>query len=128
MNTLSVTRMGETNVFEIVEEIPVGYSIWNIGPQNMAENYLPLCRLDYFHQPFEGARKIDPHSLKAIHVKGAEHILIAIGAGDNTLPAMAKAIQDWQGTDDPWKLRQIERYKRAISVMQLIPGVLRLTN
>lgn len=30
--------------FEIVNEVPNGYFIWNIGTQNMVEGYIPLCQ------------------------------------------------------------------------------------
>lgn len=32
------------DVFEIVDTVPLGYSIWNIG-HNMPDGYLPFCRL-----------------------------------------------------------------------------------
>lgn len=35
---------GVTHTFELVDHVPLGYSIWNIG-KNMADGYLPLCRL-----------------------------------------------------------------------------------
>ena len=43
--------------FEIVDKITLGYEVWNIG-SNMAEGYLPLCRLKAV-QPFPGGREID---------------------------------------------------------------------
>ena len=61
------------DVFEIVEEFPLGYSIWNIG-SNMPDGYLPLCRPAWPH-PFEGARNIDPESLKCMKMPEAQQIL-----------------------------------------------------
>ncbi len=53
-----------THKFEIVDRVPLGYHVWNIG-ENMPDGYLPLCRL-CASQPFEGATAIDPSTLKAI--------------------------------------------------------------
>ena len=38
--------------FELVDFVPLGYEIWNIG-RNMAPGYLPLCRISA-RQPFQG--------------------------------------------------------------------------
>lgn len=37
-------QFGVSHSFELVDRVPLGYSIWNIG-ENMADGYLPLCRL-----------------------------------------------------------------------------------
>ena len=34
-----------TYTFRLVDHIPLGYIIWNIGKHHMPEGYLPLCRL-----------------------------------------------------------------------------------
>ena len=47
-----------THKFEIVDRVPLGYHVWNIG-ENMPDGYLPLCRL-CASRPFEGATAIDP--------------------------------------------------------------------
>ena len=43
--------------FQIVDKVPLGYQIWNIG-RNMPDGYLPFCRLA-FRQPFDGARNVE---------------------------------------------------------------------
>ena len=75
MEKKTITHGGHT--FELVDHIPQGYTIWNIG-KNMIDGYLPLCRLAYF-QPFPGARNIEVDTLKAIKCDGAQVILAAIG-------------------------------------------------
>ena len=67
------------HTFQVVDFVPFGYEIWNIG-KNMPKDYLPLCRLSAY-QPFPGGRNIEVDTLKAIKIKGAQLILDAIGYG-----------------------------------------------
>lgn len=56
-------------IFEIVDELPMGYVIWNIGRRNFPfEGYIPLCQIvcDY---------NINPNTLKALKVKNEEFAL-----------------------------------------------------
>lgn len=69
----------DNDVFEIVDTVPLGYSIWNIG-RNMPDGYLPFCRL-CATQPFEGAQCIETDTLKAVKTEGAQTILAAVGRG-----------------------------------------------
>ena len=70
-------QFGE-DVFELVNEVPLGYTVWNIGCKSngghMTDGYLPLCRMKR-DQPFEGGRAIEPDTLKAIKIEGAQTIL-----------------------------------------------------
>ena len=52
---MKIQSCGHT--FEVVEEVPLGYEIWNIG-KNMIDGYLPLCRLSS-QQAFPGGRSIE---------------------------------------------------------------------
>lgn len=119
---LTVADTLATHTYELVDSIPLGYSIWNIGPSNMAPGYLPLCR-PLLPQPFDGARRIDGDSLKAIKVDGAEHVLIAIRSGDNTIAKMKRYIKRHQDSKDvDWVKRSIELYEKAIQVLETVPG------
>ena len=71
------------HTYEIVNAVPLGYTVWNIG-HPVAGEYLPLCRLSQ-HQPFPGGQSIDVDSLKAIRCDGAQTILDALGYGPGTL-------------------------------------------
>jgi hypothetical protein len=77
------------DVFEIVDRIPKGYLIWNIG-NNMLEGYLPLCR---YVNPGSSFR-IDGNSLKAIKCEGAQVVLKAVGAGYETIEDMRQCIEE----------------------------------
>lgn len=123
MPSLTVKKFGFPNhTFEIVEEIPLGYMIWNIGPQNMIDNYLPLCR-KAFLQPFDGARNIDSDALKAIYVEGADVILSAIGDDNDTLPKMERYIAKNSNSNDPWKASKAAMCRRAVPIMRNLPGI-----
>ena len=77
------------NEYTIVTEPPLGYEIWNI--KDAPNGCLPFCRLKMM-QPFGGARKIEPDTLKAMKCDGAQVILDAIGFGPQTSDAMQKYI------------------------------------
>lgn len=85
---------GTAHTFELVDHVPLGYSIWNIG-ENMADGYLPLCRLCSV-QPFPGGRNIELDTLKAIKCEHAQIILKAIGYGPDTPEKMKKFIQRYE--------------------------------
>ena len=78
------------HIFEIIDSVPPGYEIWNIG-KNMIDGYLPLCRLA-LKQRFPGGRAIDVESLKAIKTDGAQIILAAVGYGPKTPETMERYI------------------------------------
>ena len=57
---VNTTYFGRVDVFEIVEEFPCGYAVWNIGRENFPfPGYLPLGR-------FEDYRMVEGCVLKAI--------------------------------------------------------------
>lgn len=55
-----------SRTFEVVDKIPNGYIVWNIG-DNMVDGYIPLAR------PF-AEYQIDPWTLKAIRIDNASDL------------------------------------------------------
>ena len=49
------------DIFEIVEKIPAGFFVWNIGDNMGHDEYIPICK-DLHKEDFE----IDTTDLKAI--------------------------------------------------------------
>lgn len=94
-------------VFELVDSVPPGYTIWNIG-KHMVDGYLPLCRLKAV-QPFPGGREIETDTLKAIKCDGAQVILAATIYGPDTPEKMEKYIA---------KHSEAGRYAIAVKRMQ----------
>lgn len=105
------------HTYEIVNAVPHGYTVWNIG-HPVAGEYLPLCRMSKY-QPFPGGRSIDVDSLKAIRCDGAQTILDAVGYGPGTLDEMGCFIEKHKmarpGTS---RHREVERMKAALPFMR----------
>lgn len=114
MEKQTITHHG--NTFELVDRVPRGYFVWNIG-KNMIDGYLPLCRLAFF-QPFPGGRNIEVETLKAIKCEGAQTILAAIGWGPETPEEMERYIEkhERKGTH----IMEVERMKKALPLMRQI--------
>lgn len=107
------------HTFEIVDYIPVGYHIWNIG-KNMIDGYLPLCRLAS-RQPFPEGRSIEIDTLKAIKTDGAQIILAAVGGGQYTIEDMERYIKRYQNAKrGSWSYAQVQRMKKALPYMKQI--------
>lgn len=109
-------QFGVSHTFELVDHVPLGYSVWNIG-ENMADGYLPLCRLCAV-QPFPGGRKIEVDTLKAIKCEGAQEILKVAGWGPETVEEMEKYIE--KNKDKPHRRYEVERMKNALPYMRKI--------
>ena len=67
-DTITTTENRKTDVFEIVDEWPAGYYVWNIGREHFpVPGYLPLCKDGVNVESFQ--RNIDRDHLKAIKVQ-----------------------------------------------------------
>lgn len=53
--TIISKTLWNTDIFEVVNKIPVGYFIWNIGDNMGHDDYIPLCENLY-----QGLKKSDP--------------------------------------------------------------------
>ena len=108
------TISNNRHTFEIVDSVPSGYEIWNIG-KNMIDGYLPLCRV--IPETFS----IEPETLKAIKIDGAQKILAAIGGGQNTIESMEMYIKRYRNAKPgTWSYLQVERMKEALPIMRQI--------
>ena len=58
------------HTYRVVDKIPPGYFVWNIGPESMPEGYLPLC---HWANPatwsWPGENKVDMDTLCAIKTR-----------------------------------------------------------
>lgn len=77
--------------FEVVDCIPKGYEIWNIG-EHMIPGYLPFCRLAAV-QPFPGGRNIEVETLKAMRTDGYLEIMDTAMYGFETLASMERYLE-----------------------------------
>lgn len=116
MNNRQTIKSGDTT-FDLVDFIPLGYEIWNIG-RNIIDGYLPLCRLSA-HQPFPGGRDIEVDTLKAIKIDEAQVILDAVGYGPATLKEMERYVERYSKAEPGTpKYREIEKMRKAIPFMR----------
>lgn len=110
---LPATIVSGDHTFTVVDEVPLGYEIWNIG-KHMVDGYLPFCRI----LPGEG-RRVEIDTLKAIKTEGAQTILAAIGAGHKTIAEMEAFIEENQEKHPlTWEYAQVQRIRAALPFMR----------
>lgn len=87
------TLCEKTDVFEIVEKIPVGFFIWNIGENMGSDEYIPLCQDLY--PGIKDDYSINPDTLRAIKLpkEDVELLREAAGWGVNSLETARKALK-----------------------------------
>lgn len=108
--------------FRIVEDVPGGYKIWNIGT-NVLTGHIPLCR-PKLHQPFDGAYEIEADTLLAIKTDGADKIMAAIGGGCHTVALMQEFLKANPAPDlGSWEEKQVQRIMEALPYMKAIKGL-----
>ena len=76
---------------------------------------LPLCRV------IPGTFSIEPETLKAIKIDGAQKILAAINGGQDTIESMERYIKRYRNAKPgTWSYLQVERMKEALPIMRQI--------
>lgn len=111
MKTLKVNEY----VFEIVDSIPKGYSLWNIG-HNMQDDYLPLV------QTYEGTYEVNTNTMKAVYIKDAQVVLQAIGRGQGTIKKMETYIKRNKNPKMLSTKRHVDKLIKAVEILKTIKG------
>ena len=80
MEKQTITHHGHT--FELVDRVPRGYFVWNIG-KNMIDGYLPLCGWAFAigwvpETPEEMERYIEQHERKGTNAMEVELMKMAL--------------------------------------------------
>lgn len=85
-------KFGKVDVFEIVDKIPFGFFVWNIGENMGHDEYIPICQ--DLRPGDKDNYEINPNTLKAIKLSAEEVQLLrkASGIGINSLKTAEKAI------------------------------------
>lgn len=78
-NRIESENMFGKDTFEIVEKIPVGFFVWNIGKNMGSDNYIPLC--EDLHPEDRENYEINRYTLKAIKLCAEEVKLLRAAAG-----------------------------------------------
>lgn len=111
----TITHNGDT--FQIVDHVPLGYQIWNIG-EHMLDGFLPFCR-KAAHQPFPGGQCIESDTLKALPCKHAQVILKAIRGGCNTVEKMEQYVcQNKDAKEGTYAHAAVQRCLAALPYMR----------
>ena len=89
-NKIYGTALGKTDIFEIVDKIPAGFFVWNIGDNMGHDEYIPICK-DLHKEDFE----IDTTVLKAIKlpINEAKALRQAASWGVNSKATAEKALK-----------------------------------
>lgn len=101
------------HTFEVINHIPAGYEIWNIG-KNMIDGYLPIVQVG------KDGHSVNTQTMKAIKIDGAQTILAAVGRGQKTIKEMETYIKRYSNAKGIATQRHVERLKKALEVMYLI--------
>lgn len=115
MRTIQVDDL----IFEVVDHIPLGYTIWNIG-HNMPADWLPLCQLNH-QQPFPGCCEVNTRTLKAIQTENAELLKSIAGFGCGTLFKAESFInQHKKAKPGTVNYHDLQRCIKALPILQKI--------
>lgn len=88
-----ISRAFKEDVFQIVERIPNGFFVWNIGENMKSSEWIPLC--EDLHPGDKDDYNINPDTLKAIKLPENEVKLLrdAAAVGVNILSSAEKALK-----------------------------------
>ena len=83
----------KTDVFEIVEKIPTGFFVWNIGENMGTDEYIPIC--EDLHPEDKDNYEINPNTVKAIRlsVEEVKALRKAAHVGINSQKTAEKALK-----------------------------------
>ena len=105
--------------FQIVDECPLGYHVWNI-PANSIPGYLPFCRLNSY-QRFAGGQQVDTETLKAVRCDHAEEIIDATTMGYYTPQDIETALARVKAGKSNLLEFTIKKLKTALPYMKALP-------
>ena len=92
-DTITSEDLWNTDIYKIVEKIPFGFYVWNIGENMGSDEYVPLCQ--DLHPEIKDDYSINRDTLKAIKLPKEEAGLLreAAGWGVNSLETARKALK-----------------------------------
>lgn len=110
----TIEHKGHT--FEVVNSIPAGYHVWNIGT-NMIDGYLPLC------EPIDSDMyTVNVDTLKAIKIDEAQTILAACKYSKeiSTPEGMERYIKRYNNAKGASARRKVALMKKALPIFKTI--------
>ena len=108
----------KTNIFEIVEKIPVGFFIWNISENMGTDEYIPIC--EDLHPEDKDSYDINTSTLKAIRLsrKEVETLREAAHVGIISKTTAEKALKSKRR--GYWSDRKREEAEKTIDIFKKI--------
>ena len=84
---------GKSRSYEVVEKIPSGFFVWNIGDNMGHDEYIPIC--EDLHPEDKDNYEINPNTLKAIKLsrEDVEALRKAAHVGINSKKTAEKALK-----------------------------------
>lgn len=81
------------DVFEIVEKIPAGFFVWNIGDNMGLDEYIPIC--EDLHPEDKDNYEINPNTVKAIKlsIEEVKALRKAASVGINSKKTAERALK-----------------------------------
>ncbi|MGN0378514.1 MAG: hypothetical protein ACI4EU_02880 [Butyrivibrio sp.] len=106
------------SIFKIVDKIPEGFFVWNIGDNMGTDEYIPLC--EDLHPEDKDDFSIKPDTLKAIKLSKEEvkALRCAANVGVNCLADAKKALNSKRR--GYWSDRKRDQAKKVIDIFKKI--------
>ena len=106
------------DVFEIVEKIPAGFFVWNIGENMGTDEYIPIC--EDLHPEDKDNYEIKTSTLKAIKLsrEDVEALRKAASCGVNNKATAEKALKSKRR--GYWSDRKREQAEKTIDIFKRI--------
>jgi hypothetical protein len=108
----------KTDIFEIVDKIPSGFFVWNIGENMGSDEYIPLAQ--DLKSGDKESFEINPYTLKAIKLDSEEVKLLrnAASVGVNNRITAEKALKSKR--KGYWSNRKREQAEKTIEIFNRI--------
>lgn len=112
------TLIDRKDIFEIVEKIPTGFFIWNIGDNMGNDEYIPIC--EDLHPEDKDNYEINPRTIKAIKlsVEEVKALREAAHVGVVSKTTAEKALKNKRR--GYWSDRKREQAEKTIDIFKRI--------
>lgn len=118
-NTITTKdTFGNLRDYEVVEKIPSGFYVWNIGENMGTDEYIPIC--EDLHPEDKDNYEINPDTIKAIKLNAEEVKALrkAANIGVNSKKTAEKALKSKRR--GYWSDRKREQAEKTIDIFNKI--------
>ena len=118
-NTITTKdTFGNLRDYEVVEKIPSGFYVWNIGENMGTDEYIPIC--EDLHPEDKDNYEINPYTIKAIKLNAEEVKALreAAHVGINNKKTAEKALKSKRR--GYWSDRKREQATKTIEIFNKI--------